>query len=234
MGLGTGMSSLCQSNLMMMMIDHLPLITILFLFFWLLCISFRVRKRAHLQGGLERSIEQRRRGLRICRANCITYSHLPSCPYACEMSHHVVMTQYSYTSSTSIPRPPMIPPLPPRKIRLQPRILHRHTPPHAPLNHRTPIQSSHLPTLHTQPTRIRALPTSLLFTNPVAVSVQQAQVLARRAHTHVLALELAFLGRAPLAQEEHPGAVDGPVAQEAVAGEVEWARGERVGKVVAD
>ena len=50
-------------------------------------------------------------------------------------------------------------------------------------------------------------------------------MLARSAHRHVLALELELLGAASLAQEEHPGAVDGPVSQEAVAGEVEGAGG---------
>ena len=59
-------------------------------------------------------------------------------------------------------------------------------------------------------------------------------MLARRAHRHVLALELELLGGAALAQEEEPGAVYGPVAEGAVTGEVEGARGEGVGEVVAD
>jgi hypothetical protein len=59
-------------------------------------------------------------------------------------------------------------------------------------------------------------------------------VLARRAHRHVLALELEGFGGAALAQEEHPCAVDSPVAQEAVTGEVEGAGREGVREVVTD
>lgn len=59
-------------------------------------------------------------------------------------------------------------------------------------------------------------------------------MLARCAHRHVLPLELEFT-RGPLfALEEHPGAVDGPVPEGAVAGEVQRAGGEGVGEVVAD
>lgn len=128
----------------------------------------------------------------------------------------------------------MIPPLPTRIIRLHPRILNRHTPPNAPLNHRTPVQPAHLTAPHAQASRIRALAARLVLAHLVAVRVHQPQVLARRAHRHVLALELALLGPAALAQEKHPGAVDGPVAEVAVAREVEGARRERVREVVAD
>lgn len=127
----------------------------------------------------------------------------------------------------------MIPPLSGRKIRLHPPILNRHTPPHPPLQHRTTIQSPNLPTPWPQTTGIRALPARLFLAHAVAVVVQQAQVLACRAHAHVLALEFAFLSPTTLAQEEEPGTVDGPVAEVAVAGEVEGARGEGVGEVVA-
>ena len=58
-------------------------------------------------------------------------------------------------------------------------------------------------------------------------------MLACRAHGHVLPLEIEFLGTAPFAQEEQPGAVDGPVTEVAGAGEVEGPGGERVGEVVA-
>lgn len=68
----------------------------------------------------------------------------------------------------------------------------------------------------------------------VAVAVHQPQVLACGPHGHVLPLELELLCGALLALEEHPGAVDGPVAQGAVAGEVEGAGREGMGEVVAD
>ena len=61
-----------------------------------------------------------------------------------------------------------------------------------------------------------------------------AQLLARRLHGLVLALELEFLVAALLRLEELPGAVDGPVAEVAVAREAEGARGERVVEEVAD
>lgn len=125
----------------------------------------------------------------------------------------------------SIPRPPMIPPLPPRKIRLQPCILHRHTPPNSPLNHRTAIQPTHILSSLSNRARIRPLPTRLALIHAISVAVHEPQVLAGRAHRHVLALELELLGGAALAQKEEPGAVDGPVAEGAVAGEMEGARG---------
>jgi hypothetical protein len=59
-------------------------------------------------------------------------------------------------------------------------------------------------------------------------------VLACRPHRHVLPLELELFGGAALAQEQEPGAVDGPVSKGAVAGKVEGSRGERVREVVAD
>lgn len=128
----------------------------------------------------------------------------------------------------------MIPPIPTREIRLHLSILDGHAPPDSPLQHGTPIQPAHLPALDTQPRGIGALAARLLFRNAVAVLVEEPQVLARSAHAHVLALEIALLGPAALAQEEQPGAVDGPVAEVAVAAEVQGAGGQRVGEVVAD
>lgn len=49
-------------------------------------------------------------------------------------------------------------------------------------------------------------------------------MLACGPHRLVLAFELEGFGGATLAQEEEPGAVDGPVAEVAVAREVEGAR----------
>jgi hypothetical protein len=128
----------------------------------------------------------------------------------------------------------MVPPLPARVIRLRPSILDGHAAPNPPLNHRTPVQPTNITAPDTQPPGIRALATRLLFADLVAIRVHQAQVLARRAHRHVLALQLALLGPAALAQEQHPRAVDRPVAEVAVTREVERARGERVREVVAD
>ena len=123
-----------------------------------------------------------------------------------------------------IPRPLMIPPCPTRKVRLHPRILHRHTPPNPPLNHRTPIQPPHLAPPHTKPPRIRSVTACLLFADLVAVRIHEPQVLARGPHRLVLAFELEGFGGATLAQEEEPGAVDGPVTEVAVAREVEGTR----------
>lgn len=50
-------------------------------------------------------------------------------------------------------------------------------------------------------------------------------MLACRAHSLVLALEIALFCPAALAEEEEPGAVDGPVAEGAEAREVEGAGG---------
>ena len=53
----------------------------------------------------------------------------------------------------------------------------------------------------------------------------QPQMLACGPHRLVLAFELEGFGGATLAQEEEPGAVDGPVAEVSVAGEVKGPRG---------
>jgi hypothetical protein len=101
----------------------------------------------------------------------------------------------------SISRPPMIPPVPRRKIRLQSRILHGHAPPNPPLDHCTAVQPAHIPALASQGSRIGSLPARLMLLDNIAPTVQEPQVLARRAHAHVLALELEGLGGAPAAQE---------------------------------
>jgi hypothetical protein len=132
------------------------------------------------------------------------------------------MIQLHSTPTSLDPCPLMIPTLPTRIIRLHPRILNRHAPPNPPLNHRTPIQPTHLTASHAQSPCIRTLAAGLFLADFVAVRVHQTQMLACSAHRHVLA------------QEEHPCAVDCPVAQVAVAREVEGAWCERVREVVAD
>jgi len=151
---------------------------------------------------------------------------------------YLYLQHYTYThtrgrTSISAPCPSMIPPLSRRKMRLQPPILHRHTAPHPPLQHSTPIQTPHLPPLDPQLTRIWALPTRLVLRHTIAIPIKQPQMLARSAHTHVLPFQLALLGPATLTQEEHPRAVNGPVAEEARAGEVKGPRCQRVREVVA-
>jgi len=142
--------------------------------------------------------------------------------YPTHVTHSLPSIQ---THVLSILRPTMIPSLPRGKIRLTPRILHRHTSPNPSLHHSRPIQPSNLLPLNTKSSCIGTLASSLRLAHFVAIRVEQTQVLARCTHRHVLALEVELLGAAALAQEEHPGAVDGPVAEEAVAGEVEGPRG---------
>ena len=55
--------------------------------------------------------------------------------------------------------------------------------------------------------------------------VEKPEVLASVPHAVVLRFEFAFLGVKLFTAEELPGAVDGPVAEGAGAGEVEGARG---------
>jgi hypothetical protein len=128
----------------------------------------------------------------------------------------------------------MVPPVTARVIRLYLGVLNGHTAPNSPLQHSTPVQSSHLPAPDTQAASIRALTTSLFLRHLVAVCVHQSQVLACGAHGHVLTLQFALLGPAAFAQKQHPGAVDSPMSEESVAGEVQWAWCQRVRKVVAD
>jgi hypothetical protein len=59
-------------------------------------------------------------------------------------------------------------------------------------------------------------------------------VFAGCAHGFVLALQFALFGPAALAEEEHPGTVDGPVAEVPGSGEVEGAGCLGVREVVAD
>lgn len=67
-----------------------------------------------------------------------------------------------------------------------------------------------------------------------AISGTNTQLLTRRLHGLVLALEFEFVGAALLGLEQLPGAVDGPVAEVAVAGETERTGGQRVIEKVAD
>jgi len=104
----------------------------------------------------------------------------------------------------------MIPPLPTRRISLQPPILNgEHIRKNTLLVHRLPEQL------------------------PAIVSAR-TQLFARAVHGMFLALELKVVRAALLGLVELPGTVDGPVAEVAIAGEAERARGERVPEEVAD
>lgn len=125
--------------------------------------------------------------------------HLPPSDNAILPPHH-------------LPHPPLIPPLPPRPLRLHPRILHRH-PPLPPLLHPLPLSLPHHPAPNTL--LHHRLPKQAVPHRPA----MHPQLLARRAHAVVLAFELE-LGAAPeLGLVQLPGAVDGPVAEGAEAGE---------------
>lgn len=67
-----------------------------------------------------------------------------------------------------------------------------------------------------------------------SITSANPQLLTRRLHALILALQFKFLLTALLCLEQLPGAVDGPVAQVAVSGEAERARGERMVEEVAD
>ena len=127
-----------------------------------------------------------------------------------------------------LPRPLMVPPIPRRRIRLRPRILNRDATHHPLLGlppsiipllrHRLPIQ----------PATGRKARVELLRIHTLAVNMtdgQFPQLLARAPHAVVLALELEGLGQASLGLVELPGAVDGPVAEGAEAGEAQGSGG---------
>jgi hypothetical protein len=73
-----------------------------------------------------------------------------------------------------------------------------------------------------------------LAEQPAPIARTSAQLLTCSLHAQVLALELEFLGPALLRLEQLPGAVDCPVAEVAVSGEAEGARGQWVVEEVAD
>ena len=116
----------------------------------------------------------------------------------------------SHVTSPSSPSPPMIPPLPSRRLRLQPGILNRHPTPNAILQHSSPKQPPRL-----LPLRSR-LPQLFPLLCRQASIVDLAQRFTSPVHAGVLALQAAFVGEALLGLVEAPGAVDGPVAEVAV------------------
>lgn len=104
----------------------------------------------------------------------------------------------------------MIPPLPTRPLRLQPRILNRNQiPKHTRLDHTLPEQLS-------------------------TVSSTRAQFLTRSLHRLPLSLQLQLVLPSLLPLVQVPGAVDRPVAEEASAGESKGTGSEWVVEEVAD
>ena len=137
----------------------------------------------------------------------------------------------------------MVPSVPWWCIRLSSRILNRHAVPDALLLHCDPVQPSNLPLplgRHPQiggrklfgrggcprDRRIGRYRQSILS--------NQAECLARRAHALVLPLKLRLLPLSCAPLVELPGAVDGPVAESAKAGEAEWSWRERMREMVAN
>jgi len=117
----------------------------------------------------------------------------------------------------------MIPTLPPRPLRLHPRILNRNPLPNAFLPHGRPKQPALILPLSSQP---------IQRTHPILS--HQPQFLTRIAHGPELPLQLQLGGLALLAFEQHPGAVDGPVAEVAETGEAEGTWAARFEEEVAD
>lgn len=96
------------------------------------------------------------------------------------------------------------------------------------------VISLQTPILNREQIRENALLDHRLAEQPASIARTSAQLLTRSLHTLVLALELEFLGPTLLRLEQLPGAVDCPVAEVAVSGEAERARGQWVVEEVAD
>jgi hypothetical protein len=106
----------------------------------------------------------------------------------------------------------MVPPILRRRLSLYPSVLNRHAIPNTRLLHGNPVQLAHLAALchalaHLQP----------LFCGQ-AVGVDEAQSFAGVEHAAVLPFELEVVLLALFVLVELPGAVNGPVAEGAVAG----------------
>lgn len=116
-----------------------------------------------------------------------------------------------------LPLPIVIPRLLRRGIRLKPRILNRH-----------PLEPINALLLHGHPVQVPLA--------PAARANGLAQLLAGVEHAGVHPAALLLNGLVLLAAEEHPGAVDGPVAEVALAGHAQGrgGRGEHVAAEGAD
>lgn len=164
--------------------------------------------------------------------DCNSYSTWKWIPLRNAYSTHLFYRQHATTYLVACPL--VVPTLSTWIIGLHSCVLNRHASPDPPLDHSTSVQPAHLAPPDAQATSIRSLASSLLFTDFVTVRIHQAQVLAGRAHRHVLAFEFALLSPTAFAQKKHPRAVDSPMTKVAVAGKVERARSQGVGEVVAD
>ena len=106
----------------------------------------------------------------------------------------------------------MVPAILRRCLGLYPGVLNRHTTPDALLPHGDSVQLAHLVTLCLALAQLQPL-----FRGQ-AVGVDEAKGLAGVEHAHVLPFELALVLFALFGLVKLPGAVDGPVAESAVAG----------------
>jgi len=118
----------------------------------------------------------------------------------------------SHPEPVSLPRPRVIPAILRRRLSLYPCVLNRHTVPNAMLQHRNPVQLAHLAALCLARTQFQP------FFCGQSVSINEAKCFAGVGHAPVLLFELELVLFALLVLVELPGAVDGPVAEGAVAG----------------
>lgn len=107
----------------------------------------------------------------------------------------------------------MVPAILGRRLGLYPAVLNRHTTPDALLPHGNSVQLAHLVALCLALAQLQPLLCGQ------TVGVDEAKSLAGVVHAHVLPFELALVLFALFVLVELPGAVDGPVAEGAVAGE---------------
>jgi hypothetical protein len=106
----------------------------------------------------------------------------------------------------------VIPPILRRRLGLYPCILDRHAVPNALLQHRNPVQLAHLAALGLSRAQFQPL-----FCGQ-SMSINEAKCFAGVGHAPVLLFEFELVLFALLVLVELPGAVDGPVAEGAVAG----------------
>lgn len=105
----------------------------------------------------------------------------------------------------------MVPAIPGRRVRLYPRVLNRHAVPDALLLHRDPEQLAHLVALCLSLAELQSL------LRRETLVIDEAERLACVCHALVLLLEIGLLLVAEFELVELPCAVDGPVAEGAVA-----------------
>lgn len=111
----------------------------------------------------------------------------------------------------NLPRPRVVPAILRRGVGLYSRVLNRHAVPDALLQHGDPVKLSHLVALCLRHAMLQP------FGRGEALVVDESERLARLGHAVVLPLEVELLLLAQVGLVELPCAVDGPVAESAVA-----------------